>query len=98
MSSISQQKKQKKSASAAATVRSASHPARWGKNNNHLYHTTPLTARQILHGAAAWISFLGMLGVMGGIERGSISFGTGCIWLAALTIGFLWGCGPWMKG
>lgn len=79
---------QRKSAPAAGTDGDA-------KRELHLHITTPPHLCQTLRGAAAWLAVIGMLGIVGGMERGSFPFLPGCFWLAALLMLLDWGSKPW---
>jgi hypothetical protein len=67
---------QRKSASAAATDRDAK------RKKLHLHITTTLRPCQILFGTTSWVSFLGLLGVLGGMDNETIGFVLGMIWAA----------------
>lgn len=82
---------QRKSAPAAATAKSTT------EKQLQLHITTTLPFCQILRGAAAWASFIGLLGVAGGMEQETISFLPGCFWMAALLILLDWGSKPWQR-
>ena len=67
---------QRKSASAAATDGDAK------RKKLHLHITTTLRPCQILFGITSWVSFLGLLGVLGGMDNETIGFVLGMIWAA----------------
>ena len=67
---------QRKSASAAATDGDAK------RKTFHLHITTTLRPCQILFGTTSWVSFLGLLGVLGGMDNETIGFVLGMIWAA----------------
>ena len=50
---------------------------------------------QILHGIVSWVSLLGLLGVIGGMEQETIRFWPGMLWAAVMLILFNWGSRPW---
>lgn len=91
--------RQKEKPSAAGTAKGARiRPGRRvHRGRYHLHHTIPLNVCQTVRGAVAGLSFLGLLGVMGGMERGSTGELAGIAWMAALMAGFVWGCRPWLK-
>ena len=66
----------RKSASAAATDGDAK------RKKLHLHITTTLRPCQILFGTTSWVSFLGLLGVLGGMDNETIGFVLGMIWAA----------------
>ena len=67
---------QRKSASAAATDGDAK------RKKLHLHITTTLRPCQILFGTTSWVSFLGLLGVLGGMDNETLGFVLGMIWAA----------------
>lgn len=62
-----------------------------------LHITTSRPVCQILRGAIAWAALLGLLGVIGGMDRETIRFAPGIFWATALLILFGWGSRPWQS-
>lgn len=72
--SVDFKKAQRKSASAAATDGDAK------RKNHHLHITTTSRFCQTLFAVISWVSFLGLLGVIGGMDNGTIGFRPGMLW------------------
>ena len=70
---------QRKSALPAATEEGAH-----AKKQVCLHITTNPRFCQILRGITAGVSFMGMMGVVGGMENNTIGFAAGIVWTAAL--------------
>ena len=64
----------RKSASAAATDGDAK------RKNLHLHITTMAKPCQTLFAVISWISLLGLMGVLGGMDQGTVRFVPGMIW------------------
>lgn len=84
---------QRKSASAAATDGDAK------RKKLHLHITTTLRPCQILFGTISWVSFLGLLGVLGGMDNETIRFVPGMIWAAIFMAAWiaLLAAGGWLE-